>query len=127
MAVIRWLRRSFLAGFFVTVPLVISVFALVWIFGIIDGFTAPLAKRVLGRAGRSPDCVHVAGLLITLLFVLTVGVVATNVIGRRLLTRARGLADDDPGVPDHLCAGEAAGRGVLAGQRDRVQARGDGG
>jgi uncharacterized membrane protein len=44
-----WLRRSFLAGFFVTVPLVISVAALVWIFGIIDGFTAPLTERVLGR------------------------------------------------------------------------------
>jgi hypothetical protein len=47
-----WLRRSFLAGFFVTVPLVISVAALVWIFGIIDGFTAPLATQVLGRECR---------------------------------------------------------------------------
>ena len=28
----QWLRRSFIAGFFVTVPLVISVVALVWIF-----------------------------------------------------------------------------------------------
>ena len=45
----QWLRRSFIAGFFVTVPLVISVAALVWIFGIIDGFTPP--ARVL--AGRS--------------------------------------------------------------------------
>ena len=46
----QWLRRRFLAGFFVTVPLVISVAALVWIFGIIDGFTAPLATRLVGRA-----------------------------------------------------------------------------
>ena len=61
-----WLRRTFLAGFFVTVPLVISVAALVWIFGIIDGFTAPLAARVLGR--RVPGL----GVLITLL-VLVVG------------------------------------------------------
>jgi uncharacterized membrane protein len=79
-----WLRRSFIAGFFVTVPLVISVAALVWIFGIIDGFTAPLVARVLGRE------VPGIGILITVLVVLTVGAVATNVIGRRLLARAEG-------------------------------------
>ena len=82
MALIAWLRRSFLTGFFVTVPLFISVFALVWIFGIIESFTAPLAKQILGRE------VIGLGILITLLVVLTVGAVATNVIGRRLLSRA---------------------------------------
>ena len=77
-----WLRRSFIAGFFVTVPLIISVAALVWIFGIIDSFTAPLAARVLGRT------VPGLGLVLTLLFVLAVGAVATNVIGHRILMRA---------------------------------------
>lgn len=77
----QWLRRSFIAGFFVTVPLVISVAALVWIFGIIDRVTAPIATRVLGRE------VPGLGLLITLLVVLAVGAVATNVIGRRMLAR----------------------------------------
>jgi uncharacterized membrane protein len=78
----QWLRRSFIAGFFVTVPLVISVFALVWIFGIIDGFTAPLANQLLGRD------VPGVGLVMTLLVVLLVGAFATNVIGRRMLARA---------------------------------------
>ena len=45
----QWLQRRLIAGFFVTIPLVISVAALVWIVGIIDRFTAPLATRVLGR------------------------------------------------------------------------------
>jgi uncharacterized membrane protein len=76
---VQWLRRRFIAGFFVTVPLILSVAALVWIFGIIDSFTAPLATRVLGRS------VPGLGILITLLVVLMVGVVATNVIGRRVL------------------------------------------
>jgi uncharacterized membrane protein len=77
----QWLRRSFIAGFFVTVPLIISVAALVWIFGIIDGFTAPFASRLLGRA------VPGLGIVVTLLFVLLAGVVATNVLGRRVLAR----------------------------------------
>jgi len=38
-----WLRRRFLTGFFVTVPLFISVAALVWIFGVVDGLTTPTA------------------------------------------------------------------------------------
>jgi len=78
----QWLRRSFIAGFFVTVPLVISVAALVWIFGIIDGFTAPISTRLLNRE------VPGLGLVITALVVLFVGAIATNVIGRRLLARA---------------------------------------
>ena len=78
----QWFRRSFIAGFFVSVPLVISVAALVWIFGIIDDFTAPLATRLFGRA------VPGVGIVITVLFVLVVGAVATNVIGRRMLARA---------------------------------------
>jgi uncharacterized membrane protein len=81
----QWLRRSFIAGFFVTVPLVISVAALVEIFGIIDGFTAPVTAQVFGR--RVPGL----GLVITALVVLAVGVVATNVLGRRLLARAEEL------------------------------------
>jgi uncharacterized membrane protein len=78
----QWLRRRFIAGFFVTVPLVVSVAALVWIFGIIDGFTAPLSTRVLGRA------VPGLGILITVLVVLIAGIIATNVIGRRILSTA---------------------------------------
>ena len=77
----QWLRRRMIAGFFVMVPLVISVAALVWIFGIIDGFTAPISERVLGRM------VPGLGILITLLVVLLVGILATNVIGRRMLAR----------------------------------------
>jgi uncharacterized membrane protein len=77
-----WLRRRFLTGFFVTVPLFISVAALVWIFNVVDGFTTPLYDRVLGQ--RVPGL----GMLSTVIAIMLVGVVATNVIGRRLLQRA---------------------------------------
>lgn len=79
---IQWLRRRFLAGFFVTVPLVISVAAFVWIFGLIDGFVGPWYARWLGRE------VPGVGIVTTALLVLAVGVLATNVIGKRVLQRA---------------------------------------
>ena len=46
----QWLRRSFIAGLFVTVPLVVSVAAFVWLFRIVDGLTTPLYERLLGPA-----------------------------------------------------------------------------
>src|SRR5919205_471377 len=80
----QWLRRSFIAGFFVTVPLVISVAAFIWIFRLIDGFVGPLYAAWLGRE------VPGLGILMTALVVLLVGALATNVLGKRLLQRTEG-------------------------------------
>ncbi len=86
----QWLRRSFIAGFFVIVPLAVSVAALVWFFGIIDSSTAPVAERLIGR--RIPGL----GLVVTAALVLLVGAVATNVIGRKLLSRAENILSRVP-------------------------------
>jgi uncharacterized membrane protein len=80
----QWLRRSFIAGFFVTVPLVISVATFVWIFRLIDGFVGPFYAAWLNRN------VPGLGILTTALAVLLVGAVATNVIGKRLLQKTEG-------------------------------------
>jgi uncharacterized membrane protein len=80
----QWLRRSFIAGFFVTVPLFISVAAFIWIFGIVDGLTTPFYDRLIGR--RIPGL----GTLSTALAIVLVGALATNVIGKRVLARTEG-------------------------------------
>jgi uncharacterized membrane protein len=78
---VQWLRRNFIAGFFVTVPLVISIAALVWIFRLVDGSLGPLYARWLNRE------VPGLGIATTALLVLLVGTLATNVIGKRILAR----------------------------------------
>jgi uncharacterized membrane protein len=78
----QWLRRNFIAGFFVTVPLFISVAALIWIFNVVDGLTTPLYDQLLGR--RIPGL----GTLSTAVAIVLVGAFARNVIGRRVLQRA---------------------------------------
>jgi len=80
----QWLRRRFIAGFFITVPLFITVFAFVWIFRVVDGLTEPIYFRLLGRT------VPGLGIVTTAVAVLLVGVFATNMIGRRLLQRGEG-------------------------------------
>lgn len=80
----QWLRRNFIAGFFVMVPLFISVAALVWLFNLVDGFTTPLYDQLLGR--RIPGL----GTVTTLAVIVIVGAFARNVIGRRILLRTEG-------------------------------------
>jgi uncharacterized membrane protein len=81
----QWLRRSFVAGFFVTVPLFISVAALVWLFRLVDGFVGPVYIKYLGR--ELPGL----GLATTAAAIVLVGAIATNVVGKRLLQRAEWL------------------------------------
>jgi uncharacterized membrane protein len=81
MNLLAWFRRSFLAGFLVTVPLFITVAAFIWIFGIVDGLTEPLYERLLGR--RLPGL----GIVTTAAAILIVGAIATNVLGKRVLQR----------------------------------------
>ena len=80
----QWLRRSFITGLFVTVPLFISVAAFIWIFNVVDGLTSPLFARLLER--RIPGL----GIVTTAVAIMLVGAFATNVIGKRVLQRAEG-------------------------------------
>ena len=76
------LRRKFLTGLFVTVPLAVSVAACVWLFRVVDGFVAPFWRRLTGLD------VPGLGLATTAALILAVGVVASNVLGRKLLRQA---------------------------------------
>jgi uncharacterized membrane protein len=84
-----WLRRRFVTGFFVLVPVVVSIVALIWVFGVVDGFTAPLYERYFSEYhGR--DVPPGLGIVTTAVLILLVGVVATNVLGKRVLQRTEG-------------------------------------
>jgi uncharacterized membrane protein len=78
---VQRLRRAFVAGFFVIVPLVVSVVAIVWLFQWADGLSSGLFLRL--EIDPPPGL----GILVTMSIVLVVGLVATNVLGRRLVQR----------------------------------------
>lgn len=81
---VQWLRRRFVTGFVVTVPLVISLVSLVWMFRVVEGLVGPIYHRW--------TALHIPGLGIvtTAALILAVGIVATNVLGKRILQRAEG-------------------------------------
>ena len=84
-----WLRRRFVTGFFVLVPVVVSIVALIWVFRVVDGFTAPMFERYF-RDYHAREVPPGLGIVTTAVLILLVGVVATNVLGKRVLQRTEG-------------------------------------
>lgn len=85
-----WLRRSFVAGFFVTVPLVVSVVAIVWVFRLADRLTSGVGARLFGEPWPG------LGIIVTALTILVIGALTTNVFGQRLLKRSEDLLQHLP-------------------------------
>jgi uncharacterized membrane protein len=73
------LRRQFLAGVIVIVPLILTVFVLKFLFGGVDNLFSPLIEKFLGI--KIPGL----GVVATLILIYLVGVLATNVLGSRLI------------------------------------------
>lgn len=84
------LRRVFLTGLLVLVPLLITVKALSWLFQSLDGLAQPLAERFLGR--QAPGL----GLALTVALVLLTGLVFSVGPLRRVLEAGERLLDAVP-------------------------------
>jgi uncharacterized membrane protein len=80
-----WFKVRFITGFFVTVPVVVTAYVL-WIFyREVDGFLSPVYEQILGRP------VPALGFFTAVAIIFLMGVLATNVVGRRVLTWAERL------------------------------------
>ncbi len=75
----NWLKVRLVAGFFVTVPAIATAW-LLWIFwSSIDDLFAPMYARIFGRT------VLGLGFLTAVAIILVMGIIARNVVGRRVL------------------------------------------
>lgn len=75
----HWLQGRFITGFFVTVPAVLTAWIL-WIFWTgIDDIFKPTYERLFGQP------VPGLGFLTAMVLILLMGIVARNVVGRRVL------------------------------------------
>ncbi len=76
---IRALRRHFLAGMLVVVPLGIAILVLAWIFTGIDNILQPIIKAIFDRP------ITGLGFGIAIVLIYVIGIVAENIIGGRLI------------------------------------------
>jgi uncharacterized membrane protein len=75
-----WFKVRFITGFFVIVPVVLTSYVLWIFFREVDGFLSPVYEQMVGRP------VPGLGFLTAIVIIFLVGVVATNVVGRRVLS-----------------------------------------
>ena len=73
------LKKTFFAGLVVVVPIVITALALIWLFNFLDGFLSPFLRHGLGIEFAG------LGILTEIILIFAVGMIATNVLGSRLL------------------------------------------
>jgi uncharacterized membrane protein len=79
-------KKTFLAGLFVTFPLVLSTLAVVWLFNLLDGMLGHMLDRFIGK--------HYPGLAIALSIVgiYGIGIIATTMLGKRVIISLESLA-----------------------------------
>jgi len=81
----RKLRAQFGAGILVVVPIIIAILILVWLFNYIDNIAQPVAESLLGRT------IPGLGFGIMVLLIYLTGLVATSLIGKRLIRYGESL------------------------------------
>jgi len=85
---IALLRRTFLQGILLILPLAITFAILRWLFLLVTGFAAPLAERMLqgvaAPAGAMVWMTPVIAAVLTLAVVMVVGLVGGNYAGKRI-------------------------------------------
>lgn len=111
----RMIRRWFITGLVVLLPVLVTVWALVFGFNLLDGLWRSILPLVLGRY------VPGVGTLLTVTLTIAVGAVATNVIGRRLIGWAEALLQRIPIVRSVYSAAKQFVDVVAGGQKAAFQ------
>jgi len=72
-------KRKFIAGLFISIPAIITILAIAWFFRFVDGLLEPMYFRILGY--HTPGL----GFLSAVVLVFVVGIVSTNVFGKKII------------------------------------------
>ncbi|MBM4139959.1 MAG: DUF502 domain-containing protein [Nitrospira sp.] len=72
-------KRRFLAGLLVSIPAIATFLIIGWFFDFVDGLLKPFFYKILGY--------HVKGLgfISAIILIFIIGIIATNVIGRKII------------------------------------------
>ncbi len=73
------LRNQFLIGLAVSVPLVVTILVLSWLFNTIDNILQPVIRIIFGQSLPG------AGLVATVVLIYLAGLISSNVVGREII------------------------------------------
>jgi uncharacterized membrane protein len=89
-AVVKHLKGVFLAGIFIVIPFGITIFILKFLFNFADGILGSHLDSLMEFYGRSGGHIPGIGMITGAVVIYLTGLIATNVLGKRLLK----LGDD---------------------------------
>jgi uncharacterized membrane protein len=79
MSISASFKKRFIAGLFVSIPALITLLVIEWLFRFVDGILGPFYNRLLGHP--TPGL----GFISAIALIFVVGVISTNVFGRRII------------------------------------------
>jgi uncharacterized membrane protein len=83
-------RRYFLTGVLVLVPLAATLLIFKWLFDAIDGILEPAVEAIFGRP------IAGIGFVAIIVLIFLAGLFASNVIGKKVIQRGESLLEDVP-------------------------------
>jgi uncharacterized membrane protein len=87
--VLNAIRKTFVAGLIVVVPIGLTVWILIWIFDGIDNLLKPVVEWIFGKFGLEP--ITGVGFAITIFLIFIIGLITTNVVGHRFVRLGEAL------------------------------------
>ena len=81
--ILKTIRTTFVAGLIVVVPIGLTVWILIWIFNGVEDLLKPVVAWIFERFGAEP--ITGVGFGITVLLIFVIGIIMTNVVGRRIV------------------------------------------
>ena len=72
-------KRRFFAGLLISIPAIVTFIIISWFFKFVDGLLEPIYYNILGYHVRG------IGFISAIVLIFVVGIVSTNVFGRRII------------------------------------------
>ncbi len=89
------LRTYFLTGVLVTLPAILTIYAIVWIVGTVDDFVRPLMPAFLQDCWPV-QCMPGIGLVVVIAVLVAVGALMANVVGKYMLNLGERVVNKMP-------------------------------
>lgn len=87
---VRNARRNFVTGLLVTVPAALVVLALLWFFNTVDNILQPIIRAIFGQP------ITGLGFIVTIVLIYLAGILASNIVGKRLIQFAEAIVERLP-------------------------------
>jgi uncharacterized membrane protein len=93
---LRNLRKNFLAGFLVVIPLVVVIFIVTWLFIKIDDVLQPIITNIVTHFNPDYHAITGLGFVAAILIIYIVGVITSNYIGKKVVNFSENLINRLP-------------------------------